>query len=178
MKAIFQSVPSEVGFKAYILPMKNKLFRLALQITLDREEAEDIVQETMMKMWLMRHQWKEIDDIEAFTMTICRNLALDSIKRKEHLNISLDSSLHDREDSTASANDTIETEEQKVMIEKLINLLPEKQRTVMLLRDIEEKSYKEIADIMQITEADVKVSLHRARNQVRDAMAKWCNGES
>ena len=72
-----------ISFKNDVLPLKNQLYRLALRITLDSAEAEDIVQETLIKVWNKRDSWDEIESIEAFSFTICRNIALDSIISKE-----------------------------------------------------------------------------------------------
>ena len=64
-------------------PLKDKLYRLAMRITLNERDAEDIVQDTLIKVWNRRERWDELESIEAFSLTICRNLALDSIKRKD-----------------------------------------------------------------------------------------------
>jgi RNA polymerase sigma-70 factor (ECF subfamily) len=74
----------EISFRTDVLPLKNELFRLALRITLNRDDAEDVVQETMMKVWNRREQWAQIESMEAFCMTICRNVALDHQKRMEN----------------------------------------------------------------------------------------------
>ena len=73
----------KVSFRNDVLPLKNELFRLALRITLNRAEAEDIVQDTLIKVWNRRYEWENIDSIEAFSLTVCRNLSLDRIKKKE-----------------------------------------------------------------------------------------------
>ena len=74
----------EISFKNDILPLKDKLFRLALRITRNREEAEDIVQDTLMKIWSQRDNWSKIQNIETFSMTICRNRALDIQQKQQH----------------------------------------------------------------------------------------------
>ncbi len=160
----------EIRFKNDVLPMKDKLFRQALRITLNREEAEDIVQDTLIKVWNQREEWKNIQNIETFSMKICRNLSLDHIEKKERHNISLDESLHDRPDNSQAQDERIIKEEQRVEIDKIIQQLPEKQRTVIQLRDIEGKPYGEIADIMKITVFDVKVNLFRARQQLKEKL--------
>ena len=73
----------KIDFRTDVLPLKNELYRLALRITLSHVEAEDIVQETMLKVWNRREQWEQIESIEAFCLTICRNLALDKAKRAD-----------------------------------------------------------------------------------------------
>mgnify|MGYP002450638922 CR=1 FL=1 len=72
----------EVSFRNDVLPLKNVLFRLALRITTNREEAEDVVQETLMRVWDKRAEWDAIDSMEAFALSVCRNLSIDFTKRK------------------------------------------------------------------------------------------------
>ncbi|MBR1448781.1 MAG: RNA polymerase sigma factor [Prevotella sp.] len=159
----------KISFRTDVLPLKNELFRLALGITLNKADAEDVVQETMLKVWNRREQWDAIESIEAFCMTICRNVALDRQKRMENRNASLEDVGHEAPDHSYSAN----PEEQAVQrdrverVRRLMNLLPEKQRTCMQLRDIEGKSYKEIAAVMDITEQQVKVNIFRARQTIK-----------
>ena len=158
----------EVSFRTEVLPLKDELFRLALRITLNRADAEDIVQETMMKVWSRREQWDTIDSMEAFCMTICRNLALDRQKRMDKQNASLEEG-HDRADRSYSSN----PEEQAVqkdrlkLVRDLMNQLTEKQRTCMHLRDVEGKAYKDIATVLGISEQQVKVNIFRARQTIR-----------
>ena len=80
----------EISFRNDVLPLKDKLFRLALRITLNREEAEDIVQDTLIKVWNSRNKWQQLDSIEAYSLTIARNLSLDRIKKMENQNGSLE----------------------------------------------------------------------------------------
>jgi RNA polymerase sigma-70 factor (ECF subfamily) len=158
----------KIDFRTDVLPLKNELYRLALRITLNPAEAEDTVQDTMIKVWNRREQWDEIESIEAFCLTICRNLALDKAKKSEAQNIQLDDS-HDPPDRSYTSN----PEEQTVqhdriqLVRQLIDSLPEKQRSCIQLRDIEGKSYKEIAAVMDISEQQVKVNIFRARQAIR-----------
>lgn len=158
----------KIDFRTDVLPLKNELYRLALRITLNPAEAEDIVQDTMLRVWNRREQWDEIESIEAFCLTICRHLALDKMKRSGAQNTQLDDS-HDPPDRSYASN----PEEQAVqhdrirLVRQLINALPEKQRSCIQLRDIEGKSYKEIAAVMDISEQQVKINIFRARQSIR-----------
>ena len=134
----------EISFRKDILPLKDKLFRVALRITLDRAEAEDVVQDTMMRVWSKRDEWSNYDSIEAFCMTIARNLAIDRSEKMDANNVELTPEMEQASDSSGPYNQLVNAERMK-LIHKLINGLPEKQRTVMQLRDIEGKNYKEIA---------------------------------
>ena len=82
-----------ISFQTDILPLKNELYRLALRITMNAADAEDVVQETMMKVWNRRDQWNQIESIEAFCLTICRNLSLDKVRRMDNQAQSLDASM-------------------------------------------------------------------------------------
>ena len=159
----------KISFRNDILPLKNKLFRLALRITLNSADAEDIVQETLIKVWKKRESWDEIESIEAFCYSICRNLALDRTRRADKFNESLDETQNTAVDTSYSANpeERVQQGERMMLVKALIDQLPEKQRSVIQLRDFEGKSYKEIAVIMQMTDEQVKVTLFRARQTIK-----------
>lgn len=162
-----------MDFSRDILPLKNIIFRTALRITLNREEAEDIVQDCLVKIWRQMQNGEKINNLESYALTIARNLALDRKALSHNRVISLDEDAHDRVDAYQSAPDQQLIEgESASLIESIVNRLPEKQRTIMQLRDIEGKSYKEIASILNISESDVKVTLFRARKQVREDYLK------
>ena len=157
----------ELSFRNDVLPLKDKLFRLALRITLNREDAEDMVQETLLRLWRHMQEGREIDNAEAMAMTVCRNLCLDHKERMEQRNVSYDEEQHDRADLTLSPAEQMESEERFSVLHQLIDSLPEKQRTALQLRDIEGHSYREIANVMGISESDVKVNIFRARQKIK-----------
>lgn len=157
----------EIDFQTDLLPLKNKLFRLALRITLDPPEAEDVVEDTLVKMWERRAQLTEVESLEAYCTTMCRNLALDRAEKKSAQNLSLEVVQVDTADTAALPDERMEQDERLQMVSELFNRLPEKQRTALQLRDIEGHSYQEVADRMGITEADVKVTIHRARQSLK-----------
>ena len=160
-----------ISFQNDILPLKNELFRLALRITLNHAEAEDIVQDTMLKVWNRRNDWAQIESIEAFCLTICRNLALDRIKRMDNQTEALEGHQEAADHSYASNPEEQTVQRDRVqLVRRLIDQLPEKQRTCMQLRDIEGKSYRDIAEVMGITEQQVKVNIFRARQAVKQEL--------
>ena len=164
----------EISFRNDVLPLKNKLFRLALRITLNREEAEDIVQDTLIKVWNSRDKWQQLESIEAYSLTIARNLSLDRIKKMDNQNDSLEEQTTERLDETSSTPSERMIQKDKLdIVRNIINELPEKQRSCLQLRDIEGKSYKEIADILSITEDQVKVNIYRARQTVKQRFQQF-----
>ena len=147
-------------------PLKDKLFRLALRITLDRAEAEDIVQDTLIRVWDKRDEWGRMDSVEAYCLTVTRNLAIDRSQKKEAQNVELTPETQEMPDALVPDRQ-MEQDEQVSIVHRLINGLPEKQRSIIQLRDIEGKSYKEIAGILELTEEQVKVNLFRARQRIK-----------
>ena len=157
-------------FKNEILPLKDKLFRLALRITLNRQEAEDVVQDTLLKMWARRDEWNNINSLEAVAITICRNQALDYPKKAGRGNLSIDV---DR-DSPIVANDPsvqLEQKEGLSMARDVINGLPEVQRSIMVLREVEGQSFEKIAEDLGMNESQVRVYLHRARQKIKKSLS-------
>ena len=165
----------KVSFRNDVLPLKNELFRLALRITLNRVEAEDIVQDTLIKVWDRRFEWESIDSIEAFSLTVCRNLSLDRLRKKENNNDSLEDVNIAEPVASSNPQDQMIQEDRVSLVRQIIDSLPEKQRSCMQLRDFEGKSYKEIAQVLGITEEQVKVNIFRARQMVKQKYLKLDN---
>lgn len=158
-----------VDIKHDILPLKNIMYRLALRITLNSQEAEDVVQDTIIKLWKMGEQLDKVENMEAYILRMTRNLALDRQRLKVNQGESLDGMDFQ---SSANIEHTMEQEERINIIRKAMEQLPEKQRVAMQLRDFEGRSYKEIAEVMEITEDQVKVNIFRARQAIREFIIK------
>lgn len=156
-----------ISFRNDVLPLKDVLYRLAQRITLDSDEAEDVVQETMIKIWNRREQWNEIESMEAFSLTICRNVALDHVRKKTRRDEFFISNDRDSADLSRSPFEQAMQKDRIEQVRKIIDSLNEKQRTCIQLRDFEGKQYKEIATIMGISEEQVKVNIHRARQAIK-----------
>ena len=158
-----------ISFRTTVLPLSDRLFRLALRITMNKAEAEDVVQDTLLRVWECRGEWEQIGSLEAFAIATCRNRALDVSKRAGRNARSLDE-IDGGQRSTANAQSELEAREEISLIRRLMDDLPELQRTIMLLRDIEGQSYQEIAQALGISETQVKVYLHRARTKIKKGL--------
>ncbi len=161
----------EISFRDDILPLKDKLFRVALRITFDRAEAEDIVQETLIKVWNKREEWNSLDSVEAYCLTLTKNLAIDLREKMDARTEEL-TEQHDRTQDDANPYEELEQKERLMWVHRLMEELPEKQRKIMQMRDIEEKSYKEIAQALDVTEEQVKINLFRARQKVKQGLLR------
>jgi RNA polymerase sigma factor (sigma-70 family) len=160
------------AFQNRVLPAKNKLFRFALKFLGNEEEAKDIVQEVFIRVWNGRDQMNEVQNWEAWCMRITKNLSLDRIRsltRKQTQPI--DEVFNVRQESL-SPHESTEIMESMNRIDQFIAALPEKQRQVIHLRDVEGYSYNEICEILELDMNQVKVNLFRARTTVREKLIK------
>lgn len=157
-------------FKTEIFPLGPKLYRFALKMLGKREESEDMVQDTFLKLWSNKDKLSEIKNLDAFAMTITRNLCLDRIKSKSWQS---QSSLGDEIiEAPGNLSLSMEMIDEVQKAKKAIDDLPELQRMTIHLRDIEGMEYEEIAEILGTNVNAVRVNLSRARKQVRDVLIK------
>jgi RNA polymerase sigma factor (sigma-70 family) len=159
-------------FQNRVFPVKNKLFRFAFRLLGSSEEAQDVVQEVFIKLWNGREQLADIQNVEAWSMQITKNLSLDRLRQqKRRQTDSIEKGFHVMNE-TLSPEENASIQESMKRIGDLMAVLPEKQRQVMHLRDIEGYSYNEISEILEMDMSQVKVNLFRARNTVREKLQK------
>jgi len=153
-------------FKKEIIPLKDKLFRYALNYLKESSVAEDVIQDVFLKLWKKREEFYKIKNIEAWSMTMTRNLSLDLLKRNK---VEFTDPVFIKEPVMRSGtpDNLIEQSELKDNVHEIIESLSEKQRQVVFLRDIEGYSYREISEIIGIDQNLVKVTLFRARENLR-----------
>lgn len=161
-----------IDFRHELLPLKDKMFRLALRITLNRAEAEDVTQDILLRVWEQRESLGELRSLEAYVLTAVRNLALDRVAKTDNANVSLDDVQTDAFDSAPCPDEDMEQQESLKRVREIMSGLPEAQRTALQLREIEGHSYRETADIMNVSEANVKVLIFRARQAVKNQIDK------
>ena len=170
-----------MDIKRDILPLKDTMYRLALRITLNSQEAEDVVQDVIIKVW-KQSQNESFDDtienLQAYLLRLTRNLAIDRQRLKVNQLESLDAIVEAGHQGnvtslmTESSERSLANAERLTLVRSIMETLPEKQRTAMQLRDFEGKTYKEIASIMEISEEQVKVSIFRARQSVKAKLSR------
>jgi len=158
-------------FKTNILPVSKKLLRFATHFLKDEDEAKDVVQDVFLKLWQKRDELEKIENVEAFAMRMTRNRCLDVIRAGKTIPINAETDRRMKEE-TVDVHNQIEFTESANQIKKLINQLPDLQRTVMYLRDIEQLSYDEIAETTELQLNAIRVNLSRARKKVRDEFLK------
>ncbi len=163
-------------FKKEILPMKDKLFRVAYRITGDLSEAEDVVQEVLIKVWDLKANWLDYSNLQAWIMQLTKNRAIDKTRSKHRKTTSLDG-VYNMPQQEKSPEQTAVLSDSIHRVKTLMMQLPEKQKQIMELRDFDELTYQEIAEHLEIPLNHVKVNLSRARKTVRDLLIKIENFE-
>jgi RNA polymerase sigma-70 factor (ECF subfamily) len=161
-------------FKTQILPMKDKLFRVACRITNDASEAEDVVQEVFIKVWDLRAEWSKYQNLQGWVMQLLKNKSIDKTRSKHRKTTSLDG-VYDMPQHEKSPEQTAVLSDAMQQIKNLMTDLPEKQRLIMELRDFDEMTYQEIAAELSIPLNHVKVNLSRARKTIREALVEMNN---
>lgn len=156
-------------FHDSILPIRHKLYRFALRITGQRQDAEDVVQEVLEKVWKTApEQSAVVQNWEAWCMMLTRNRSLDKNRSAALRRMAPIESVLEYKNLAQSPAQYVETLDMAEQIKRLMRKLPEKQRLVIHLRDVEELTYDEIAETLQIPLDQVKVNLHRARKAIRE----------
>ena len=146
---------------------KDKLFRFSLKIVGNRFDAEDVLQELLIKIWKKKEDFEVLENKEAWCMTVVRNLSIDKIRKRKHNTADI-SEHHAISDSAPTPDKVAEDKESLSIVMRLLNELPEKQKEIIHLRDIEGYTYKEISDITGLSEDQVKVNLFRARQKFKE----------
>jgi len=166
MKRQLNIVMQVEEFNLLVTQLKDKMYRLALRVVSNEEEARDVVQESLIKIWRKRDKLAEIENPAAYCMTITRNMGIDKLRAKK-MSISDIDEHYNIESKTADPERDLIAKDELSLVMKVVNALPENHRTVIHLRDIEGYTYKEIAGITGFSIEKVKVYLHRARTKLR-----------
>ncbi|HTC22923.1 MAG TPA: sigma-70 family RNA polymerase sigma factor [Gemmatimonadales bacterium] len=173
----------EAAYRELIRRYERPLFSLLYRMVRDRELAEDLAQETFVKALNAIESYRPEFKFSSWIFKIANNAAIDHLRRRELDTLSLEGSPHaetpeaveatalqigDRQESPL---DTVEARELGGQIEQAIAQLRPEYRSCILLRHVEGRAYEEIAEILSLPLGTVKTYIHRARNELRQALA-------
>ncbi len=159
-------------FKSDVVPLRNKLQNVAKNMLANEVDAEDAVQETFLRLWNQRSQLSNHPNVGGFAMQTLKNICIDRLRAERH-NVSLD--------GISIAGNSItpytftEQQDSVLIIRNIIDSLPETQRQIITLRDVDGYELGEIAAIIGSEESTVRVNLSRARKAVRDKFVSMNN---
>ncbi len=153
-------------FKIDVLPLRDKLLNYARKLTEDPSDAEDAVQEIMLKLWNMRQKLDEYQSIEALAMTMTHHLCMDIWRAKRPDSLSLEQVQAPSQSATPER--LLEEKDEFRLMRKIIDSLPTLQRTIIQMKDVQEYETEEIAEITGCSAETIRSNLSRARKKVRD----------
>ncbi|WP_353778714.1 sigma-70 family RNA polymerase sigma factor [Winogradskyella sp. 3972H.M.0a.05] len=159
---------TQADFVKLVMPFKDKVFRLAKRLLVSREEAEDATQEILLKLWNNKQKIEEYKNVEAFSMTMTKNFCLDRLKSKQAQNLKIVHSNY--QDHNVSLQKQVETNDSIDWVSKIIEELPEQQKIIIQLRDIEQYDFDEIAEMLDMKPTAIRVALSRARKTIREQL--------
>lgn len=158
-------------FKQLLLPLYPRLQRVALRLLGNAEDAEDIVQEVYMKLWSKRDALPDVKDVEAYCVTLTRNMCIDRLRMAE-----MEKADVDEVPTMLAATDDVEAQVERhdavEQVKQIIETLPEHQQQVITLRDMEDCSFEEIAEQTGLTAVNIRMLLSRARRTIRERFKK------
>jgi len=157
-------------FLNIITPFKDKVFRLAKRLLVSTEEAEDATQEVLIKLWNNKKKIPEYKNIEAFSMTMTKNFCFDKLKSKQAQNLKIVHSNY--QDHNVALQKQVELNDSLDWVGRIMEDLPEQQKLVIQLRDIEQYEFKEISKMLDMNETAIRVTLSRARKTIREKLTK------
>lgn len=164
---------TQTDFLNLVMPFKDKVFRLAKRLLVSKEEAEDATQEILLKLWHNKTKLTDYRNVEAFSMTMTKNFCLDRLKSKQAQNLKIVHSNYS--DQNTALQQQVEVNDSINWIEKIIENLPQQQKIIIQLRDIEQYEFAEIAKMLGINETAIRVTLSRARKTIRQQLTHTHN---
>jgi len=159
-------------FLSTVMPFKDKLYRLAKRLLVSSDEAEDAVQEIYLKLWNGRDRIGNYKNPEAFAMTMTKNYCLDRLKSKQAGNMKI---VHSNFQNSDNIERQVEANDGVSLVFQIMETLPEQQRMILQLRDVEQYEFAEIAEMLESNETAIRVALSRARKVIREEMIKKYN---
>jgi RNA polymerase sigma-70 factor (ECF subfamily) len=164
---------TQAEFLNIVMPFKDKVFRLAKRLLVSQEEAEDATQEILIKLWKNKQKIQDYKNVEAFSMTMTKNFCLDRLKSKHAQNLKIVHSNY--QDHSVSLQKQLELNDSVDWVSKIMEELPEQQKIILQLRDIEQYEFSEISKMLNINETAIRVSLSRGRKILREKLTKTHN---
>ncbi len=160
-------------FKNLVLPMSGKLLHFANMMLRETSEAEDAVQEVCLKLWKIRDSLDQYNNVEAFAMKVIKNWCLDRLKARKPVYVGSYDAFQNHQRDDHDPHKLMETVDRMRLLYLILDKLPEQQRLILQLRDIEGLEFEEIEEIMDMNTNAIRVNLFRARNKIREEIIKY-----
>jgi len=159
-------------FNRDVFPLKNKIFRFAKRMLKIDADAEDITQEVFIKLWREQKDIQHFNNIDAFAMTITKHLCLDKLKSPKYQATTVAIEGTEMMQAGATPHAHAEQTDQRALMSRIIDGLPEQQKMIVHLREIEGYEFEEIVTITGMNMNVVRINLSRARKTIKEELIK------
>lgn len=159
-------------FRKTVLPEGRRLYALAFRFLNSREEAEDAVQEVMMKLWSERNEKREYSNVAAWCTTVTRNLCIDILRRRRMFKMEDAAGAEGMATGDTDFTRVHEQQEAAGLITLIISRMNEPVRSAVIMRDMEGYSYEETAQAIGTNVTALRTLISRARKQIREEMKR------
>ena len=160
-------------FKKEVLIYKDPMYRLALRILGNEEDANDIVQDAFLKLWDRRKVLNEVKNLKSFSMTMIRNACIDQIRKNKPLNNKEQALANHPDERTPEAD--LDHKEELQIVNGIIDGLNHQQKEIIQMREIEGMEYDEIVEITGLSSNNLRVILSRTRKEIKAKLAAIMN---
>ncbi|MFZ0282086.1 MAG: sigma-70 family RNA polymerase sigma factor [Bacteroidales bacterium] len=164
---------TRADFNDLVKKLNRKLYLYAFRILKNQAGAEDAVQEVFLKLWKMNTQPGEYNSIDALATTMVKNYCIDQLRKLKFTESDNISGYSLYQTTDPSPHEQLERNDTILILERIIEALPENYRNLIRLRDIEGFSYEEISEKTQLNINALRVNLSRARKIVRNEFIKY-----
>jgi len=144
---------------------------VAFQMMGQATDAQDVLQEVYIKLWKQREELAQIENLEAWSIRMTRNYCIDRLRSRKRMPGQIPEHF-DAPSASPSPHETAANADLLALLRRQMRTLPEQQRLVLELRDLQQMSYQEIADALAMTMSQVKINLFRARQKMRIALER------
>ena len=159
---------TEQEFNQMILPLAKNVYSYAMNIIKDQDDAADITQDVLVKSWDQRNLFRKINNPKAWLLKMTRNLCLDWLKKQKP---TCDTDLViQTESNVIDPLQEIETRDMAKLARQIISTLPSQQQEILILRELEEMEFDEIAQITGLSINHIRVLLSRGRKTIREKL--------
>lgn len=170
------------AFGELVRRYSSRMVNVAYQVVGDRELAEDIAQETFLRAYKSAARYRQISKFSTWLYTIALNLCRNELRRRKFKTYSLEGMAERDEDSKVRTDIPdektqpdldMERKEAGSLVRQAVEQLPEKFKTPLVLRDIQELSYEEISGILNLPEGTVKSRINRGRQRIKEILKPY-----
>ena len=171
------------AFKAIVERYQRRVINVGYRFLGNREDAEDVAQETFLKVYLSAKSYKPRAELFTYLYSIATHLALNQLRKKKRLRwLSLDQLERNGEvgigqevpaDPADQPDQSLERAEREALVRRALDTLPAAQKTAVILSRYEGLSYKQIAEVMELSVSAVESKLHRAKQTLRKKLSAY-----